>query len=187
MVPATVPLRPDFVRFFMTSSLKVASNPIQVWHFQDAPDEYRRLCPPKWLEADSEVCPQWVMLRPPPYESTYWIGWAESKEIGSQFHDTYLSDGALLVITALDQFSSHDFTPVEPRDETRVIRVWDYDTAQKQGICGYVDDADWVAILPATLAGAEIPWMASGTNYGCCGVDVDELPDGGERRIGCHA
>jgi len=76
---------------------------------------------------------------------------------------------------------------VEPRDESRFIRVWDYDTAHSQGICDYVDDADWVAILPPSLSGAEIPWIAEGTSFGCSGVDVHELDDGGEMRIGCHS
>lgn len=163
------------------------SNPIQIWHIDDAPEQCRRLCPPQWLAEGAEVCAVWVVLRPAPYERNYWIGWAESKEIGTEFHELYLPEGSLLTITAMSRYEWFSFTPSAPRDESRVIRVWDYETAHREGTCHTVDDADWVAILPPALSGAKIPWMADGTNFGCCGVDVHELPDGGEMHIGCHA
>jgi len=47
------------------------------------------------------------------------------------------------------------------------------------------DDADWIAIFPPDFP---CPWWAEiGTAFGCFDVDIIELPNGWQMRVGFHS
>ncbi len=56
------------------------------------------------------------------------------------------------------------------------MRTWDLSSQ---------DDADWIAIFPP---GFPNPWWADeGHGFGCFDVDVIELPNGWQMRVGFHS
>lgn len=165
----------------------MSSKVMLVWRFQDAPPEYHSLCKPEWLNGADGVRAQWLLYQPPACGGS-WLGFADSDAFGSERSEHSLPDGGNVIIGAHDRWSPDRLELDLPVDPSRVIRVWDYGDARQdpEAQCPYVDDADWVAHVPADLVNADIAWMASGSNFGCCTVDVDPLPQGGEIRIGTH-
>lgn len=72
----------------------------------------------------------------------------------------------------------------------RMIRVWRWEDAPEEfrALSGHGGDEDWIAHVPASLAGEWIDWLDdSGTPFGCCDVSTHPLPDGSVVRIGAHA
>ena len=69
------------------------------------------------------------------------------------------------------------------------IQVWRFFDApeQCQALSQHGGDEDWVALIPAALLDEWMPWMESGSAFGCCDVSIHELPDGRQVRIGAHA
>lgn len=69
------------------------------------------------------------------------------------------------------------------------IRVWRFDDApaEWQALSEHGGDEDWLAHVPAALAGEWPAWMESGTAFGWCDVSDHPLPDGSVVRIGAHA
>ena len=70
-----------------------------------------------------------------------------------------------------------------------MIRVWRFEDAPEQfrKLSGHGGDEDWVALVPACMAGEYIGWIDNGGPFGCCDVEEHMLPDGREVRIGAHA
>lgn len=70
----------------------------------------------------------------------------------------------------------------------RAILVWHFDDAPEdfRKLSGHGGDEDWLAFVPDALKGEWIPWLDSGSSFGCC--DVSEHPvDGGVVHIGAHS
>ncbi len=71
------------------------------------------------------------------------------------------------------------------------IRIWQWVDAPEElkRLSTNGGDEDWVALIPPTLASIYIPWMESGSSFGCCCVDEYQHPELPEYivRIGCHA
>ena len=70
-------------------------NPIQVWRFEDAPEEYKKLSPHGGDE-------DWLILVPPGYENDC-IGWLEestSSRIGCDISVHPLENGSVVHIGA---------------------------------------------------------------------------------------
>jgi hypothetical protein len=69
------------------------------------------------------------------------------------------------------------------------IQVWPYDDAPEEyrRLSTHGGDEDWVALVPAQYVSTWIPWMESGSSFGCCDVYEYPLPDGSVVRIGAHS
>lgn len=69
------------------------------------------------------------------------------------------------------------------------IIIWKFEDAppEYQALSPHGGDEDWLARVPASMAGDWIPWMQAGSEFGCCDVSCHGLPDGSEIRIGAHA
>lgn len=77
--------------------------------------------------------------------------------------------------------------------KTAFITVWPWGNAPEpyRQISPHGGDEDWVALVPRSIDAqyAEyggIPWMQSGTTFGCCDVSRHEIMDG-ILYIGAHA
>lgn len=68
------------------------------------------------------------------------------------------------------------------------IQVWPFDEAPQwlQDLSPHGGDEDWVALVPARMAGDYIAWLREGTPFGCCDVLGHTLPDGRVVYIGAH-
>jgi hypothetical protein len=69
------------------------------------------------------------------------------------------------------------------------ILIWRFHDAPEEyrNLSEHGGDEDWIAVLPAAMAGAWIPWLESGSSFGCCDVSEHPLPDGRKVLIGAHA
>ena len=69
------------------------------------------------------------------------------------------------------------------------IMVWKFSEAplELRKLSSHGGDEDWLAILPASMKDDWIPWMESGSSFGCCDVSEHVLEDGRVVRIGAHA
>ena len=158
---------------------------VRIWRIQDAPEEYKRFCPAGWLQPDSDnIRAVWLAYVPPNF------GWApavDCNEYGCEVFDHQLDGGGYIAVGGHYRWCQHEEASDLPADSKRVIRFWHYGNKHADVPVPYTDDADWVAQVPRELVGSAIAWLESGTSFGCSGVDVHQLPDGGELRIGCHA
>lgn len=71
---------------------------------------------------------------------------------------------------------------------SRAILVWRFEDAPREyrDLSAHGGDEDWVAFVPDGLKDEWIPWMDSGSSFGCCDVSEHQV-DGGVVRIGAHA
>lgn len=161
---------------------------VSVWLFRDAPEAYRKFCPPARLDTGGDhesVEPSWLAYVPPGFG---WVGWLDSREFTCcKVFEQTLENGAQVIIGAHHRWCEGAAETDLPVDSKRVIRVWQYGDKRIDLPVPRTDDADWVAQVPKELVDTPIAWMESGTSFGCCGVDVHQQPDGSEVRIGCHA
>ena len=71
------------------------------------------------------------------------------------------------------------------------IRVWRFQDAPEElrMLSQHGGDEDWLALIPPKLSDEYIPWMDSGSTFGCCDVSEQEHPElpGYKVRIGAHA
>lgn len=71
------------------------------------------------------------------------------------------------------------------------IRVWHWRDAPSElrALSPHGGDEDWVALIPPEMKAEYIPWMESGTAFGCCDVSEHDHPrcPGWKVRIGAHA
>jgi hypothetical protein len=72
------------------------------------------------------------------------------------------------------------------------IKVWPWSEAptELKALSPHGGDEDWVALIPARLAGKWIGWCdpnIAGTPFGCAGISEHQLSDGSIVRIGAHA
>lgn len=72
------------------------------------------------------------------------------------------------------------------RDPIRVWRFYDAPRALQE-LSPHGGDEDWLAIVPAHMADGWIPWMESGSSFGCCDVSRHPRLDGSVVLIGAHA
>ncbi len=161
---------------------------ISVWRTRDAPDELLRHCPPHWLGKDGDsdsVSAAWLVQVPADFG---WVGWLEGKEFTCcEVFEHQLEDGSYIVAGGHRMWCAHGEAPEVPADKNRVIRVWRYGDERADVTVPNTDDADWVAQVPRDFVGSNIAWLESGSNFGCSGVDVHQLPDGSELHVGCHS
>lgn len=76
-----------------------------------------------------------------------------------------------------------------PEDRSHLfVRVWQFEDApvEYRRLSRHGGDEDWLAFVPAELAGVSMNWMGEGTAFGCCDVSAHEVP-GGVVHIGAHA
>lgn len=70
--------------------------------------------------------------------------------------------------------------------DNTTIKVWRFaDAPEEYRNLSFRGDEDWLAFVPASLAEDYIPWMVSGSAFGCCDVVEHRVP-GGVVRIGSH-
>lgn len=71
----------------------------------------------------------------------------------------------------------------------KAILVWSFDDAPEEyrALSPHGGDEDWLALIPADLNDAYIPWMETGSTFGCCDVSEHNLADGRQVRIGAHS
>lgn len=71
------------------------------------------------------------------------------------------------------------------------IQVWEFEDAPEElkALSASGGDEDWLAVVPENYAGSWIPWMESGTKFGCCSVSEYPHPSitGCVVRIGTHS
>lgn len=71
------------------------------------------------------------------------------------------------------------------------IRIWRFEDAPEelQELSRRGGDEDWIALVPPKLADEDIPWLDSGTAFGCCDVSRHVHPELPEYivYIGSHA
>lgn len=71
------------------------------------------------------------------------------------------------------------------------MRIWRWKDAPEElkNLSEHGGDEDWVALLPPRLADDFIPWLESGTSFGCCDVSEHTHPElpGYIVKIGAHA
>lgn len=71
------------------------------------------------------------------------------------------------------------------------IQIWRFEDAPEalRKLSTNGGDEDWLAVIPPNLKEEWIPWMDSGTSFGCYMVFEYEHPIkvGYVVRIGCHA
>jgi hypothetical protein len=74
----------------------------------------------------------------------------------------------------------------EPADQ--MICVWRFNDAPQEwrDLSQHGGDEDWLAVVPATMRDAYIPWLDYGS-FGVCDISRHELPDGRIVFIGAHA
>jgi hypothetical protein len=160
---------------------------IRVWRIQDVPAELKRFCPAGWLNTDGNSTVTAVWFAHVPAKSG-WVGWLQGREFECcEAFEHKLDDGSYIAIGGHHQWCERNGAPDLPVDNDRVIRVWRYGDERADVTVPNTDDADWVAQVPRDFVGAEIAWLANGSNFGCSGVDVHKLPDGSEMHIGCHS
>ena len=70
---------------------------------------------------------------------------------------------------------------------SKPIQIWKFSDAPEK-YRGYFDsdDADWLAILPASLADEYITWLDE-PFFGCCAVQNHQLKDGTLLKVGYHS
>ena len=68
------------------------------------------------------------------------------------------------------------------------IKVWEfYDAPKKlQELSGHGGDEDWIAFVPEKYKDMYIPWLESGSSFGCCAVSEHKVLNG-KVYIGAHA
>lgn len=75
--------------------------------------------------------------------------------------------------------------------DPNMIRVWRFQDApvNLRGLSSNGGDEDWLALLPKEMKNDYIPWMESGSNFGCCDVSEYDVPSMPEFfvRIGSHS
>jgi len=78
--------------------------------------------------------------------------------------------------------------PPDPKPPETMIKVWRFNDAPKalQDLSTNGGDEDWLAVIPANYD-EYIPWLESGSPFGCCCVDAYELPTGETVYIGSHS
>jgi hypothetical protein len=69
-----------------------------------------------------------------------------------------------------------------------MIKVWRFEDAPKeyQELSTNGGDEDWIAFVPTEMNDDYIPWLESGSSFGCCCVDKYNVL-GGTIHIACHA
>lgn len=69
------------------------------------------------------------------------------------------------------------------------ILVYAYDDApiEYTAVAPRDGDEDWLAVVPASMRDAWVPWLESGGPFGVCDVKTYDLPDGRVVHIGQHA
>lgn len=73
------------------------------------------------------------------------------------------------------------------------IKVWKFNDAPEylRNLSNNGGDEDWLAVIPPGYKDEWIPWMESGSEFGCCCVDEYDYPSltlkGFKVRIGSHA
>lgn len=76
-------------------------------------------------------------------------------------------------------------------NELNMIRVWRFQDAPDnlRYLSSSGGDEDWLALIPIEMKDDYIPWMESGSTFGCCSVDEYSSPEmpGFIVRIGRHA
>lgn len=74
-------------------------------------------------------------------------------------------------------------------ETAKAIIVWRfYDAPQEfRDLSGHGGDEDWLALIPKELKDEWIPWMESGSSFGCCDVSEHDLGERGIIRIGAHS
>jgi hypothetical protein len=160
---------------------------ISVWRIQDTPEQYKRFCPAGWLNTDGNSSITAVWLAHVPSDSG-WVGWLEFGEFACcDVFEHQLDDGSYIAVGGHYSHCSNDECAELPVDNSRVIRVWRYGDERADVPVPNTDDADWVAQVPRDFVGTKIAWLESGSNFGCSGVDVHQLPDGSELHVGCHS
>jgi len=93
----------------------------------------------------------------------------------------------------LDRFGSTrqtGYSLVEDVEEKGAdhIHVWPFDEAPEEyrALSTSGGDEDWVALVPERLANS-VPWLESGTPFGCCKVGSFPIKNGDVVFIGSHA
>lgn len=73
--------------------------------------------------------------------------------------------------------------------DARCVQVWRFYDAppELRALSPHGGDEDWLALIPAALAGDWFPWMESGGPFGCCDVSEHVLDGGAIVRIGAHS
>jgi hypothetical protein len=74
------------------------------------------------------------------------------------------------------------------KERADAIVVWRFGSAPAdlRALSQNGGDEDWLALIPAGMAGDWIPWIDSDT-FGCCDRSSFDLPDGRKVVIGSHA
>lgn len=78
---------------------------------------------------------------------------------------------------------------LDDTEEFPSIVVYEFHKAPKElrELSNNGGDEDWIAVVPAALKSKWIPWLETGSAFGCCQVYEYPLASGDEVRIGCHA
>lgn len=73
--------------------------------------------------------------------------------------------------------------------EQSAIVVWRFHDAPRvfRDLSDHGGDEDWLAVVPASMAGEYIGWLQEGSLFGICSISEHRLDDGSVVYIGAHA